>query len=97
MHVLALRVELHLPECRSLKAKRAVLKPIVDGSRRRFSVAVAETGHQNSWQRAQIAVAAVSGRASHATEVIDEVERFIWSFPDAHVMSADRYWLEVDS
>ena len=96
MHVLALRVELHLPECRSLKAKRAVLKPIVDGSRRRFGVAVAETAHQNTWQRAQVGAAAVSSSATHATEVIDEVERFIWSFPDAHVLSTDRYWLETD-
>ena len=96
MHVLALSVELHLPECRSLKAKRAVIKPIIDGARRRYGVAIAETAHQNSWQRAQIAAAAVAGSTAHVTDVIDEVERFIWSFPDAHVMSSDRYWLETD-
>ncbi len=39
MHVLALAVELHLPECRSLKAKRSVLKPITEGARRRYNVA----------------------------------------------------------
>ena len=79
-----------------MKAKRAVLKPMIDGSRRRFSVAIAETAHQNTWQRAQVAAVAVSSSATHVTEVIDEVERFIWSSPDAHVMSADRYWLEAD-
>jgi uncharacterized protein YlxP (DUF503 family) len=96
MHVLALSVELHLPECRSLKAKRATLKPIIEGARRRYGVAVAETAHQNTWQRSQVAVAVVSGSASHATEVMDEVERYIWSCPDAHVLSTDRYWLEAD-
>jgi uncharacterized protein YlxP (DUF503 family) len=96
MHVLALSVELHLPECRSLKAKRATLKPIIEGARRRYGVAIAETAHQNTWQRSQVAAAVVSGSASHATEVIDEVERFIWSCPDAHVLSTDRYWLEAD-
>ncbi len=96
MHVLALSVELHLSDCRSLKAKRSVLKPVVEGARRRYGVAVAETDHQNTWQRATIGVAAVSGTASHAQEVIDEVERFIWSFPDLHVLSATRTWMELD-
>lgn len=96
MHVLALSVEFHLSDCRSLKAKRSALKPVVEGARRRFGVAVAETDHQNTWQRATIGVAAVSGTAGHAQEVIDEVERFIWSFPDLHVLSTTRTWMEFD-
>ena len=96
MHVLALAVELHLPECRSLKAKRSVLKPITEGARRRFGVAVAETDHQNTWQRASVGVAAVGATASHAQDVIDEVERFIWSFPTVHVLSTNRSWMEID-
>lgn len=95
MHVLALAVELHLPECRSLKAKRSVLKPVIEGSRRRFAVAVAETDHQNTWQRATVGVVAVAGTARHAEEVIDEVERFIWSFPTLHVLSSSRTWMEI--
>ena len=73
MFVLALSVELHLPECRSLKAKRSVLKPVTEGARRRYNVAVAETDHQNTWQRASVGVAAVGATASHAQDVIDEV------------------------
>ena len=96
MFVLALSVELHLPECRSLKAKRSVLKPVTEGARRRYNVAVAETDHQNTWQRAAIGVAAVSATAHHAEEVIDEVERFIWSFPNLQVLSAARSWMEID-
>ncbi|MCB1004365.1 MAG: DUF503 domain-containing protein [Acidimicrobiales bacterium] len=96
MHVLALSVELHLPECRSLKAKRSVLKPVTEGARRRFGVAVAETAHQNTWQRAAVGVAVVSATPRHAEEVIDEVERFIWSHPDVQVLSATRSWMEVD-
>ncbi len=96
MHVLALAVELHLPECRSLKAKRSVLKPVTEGARRRFGVAVAETGHQNTWQRAAVGVAAVGATAAHTQDVIDEVERFIWSFPNVHVLSATRSWMEID-
>ena len=96
MHVLALAIELHLPACQSLKEKRAVLRPVVDGVRNRFPVAVAETAHQDMWQRAEIGVAAVSGSAKIAREIIDDVERFVWSFPELDVLEARRFWTEED-
>ncbi len=96
MHVLALAVDLHLPACRSLKAKRSTLRPIVDGTRARFPVAVAETAWQDTWQRAQLGVAAVSSSAKLAQEIVDDVERFVWSFPDIEVIDVRRHWLEED-
>ncbi len=95
MYVLALDVDLHLPECRSLKAKRAVLRPIVEGVRRRFRVAVAEVEHQDQWQRARLGVATVGASEHHARDVIDEVERWIWSQPGVDVLSMDRSWVET--
>ena len=94
MHVLAMTIDLHLPQCRSLKEKRAVVRPVVDGIRNRFAVAVAETGYQDLLQRAEIGVATVSSSAKLATEVVDEVERFVWSFPEVEVLSMHRNWLE---
>ena len=46
--------DLHLPACHSLKEKRGVLKPLTSGLRRTLNVSVAETGHQDLWQRAEI-------------------------------------------
>jgi uncharacterized protein YlxP (DUF503 family) len=96
VHVLALTVELHLPQCHSLKEKRAVLSSMTDGARRRFAVAAAETDHQDTWQRAQLGFASVSGSPGHASDVIDEVERFVWSFPEVEVVELRRDWMEVD-
>lgn len=73
-----------------------MLKSMTDGARRRYSVAASETDHQDSWQRAELGFAAVSGSTSHAAEVIDEVERFVWSFPESEVVEVGRNWLEVD-
>jgi uncharacterized protein YlxP (DUF503 family) len=94
VHVLALAVDLRLPGCRSLKEKRAVLRPVVDGIRARFTVAVAETDHQDRWQRAEIGVATVSSTPRVARAVVDDVERFIWSFPEVEVLEMRRFWLE---
>lgn len=92
-----MQVDLHIGECRSLKAKRAVLKPIIEGAKRRFGVACAEVAGENTWQRASIGVAIVSNSVHHAEDVIDEVERFIWSMPEVQVLRADRHWLEHES
>ena len=94
MHVLALAVELHIPTCHSLQEKRAVLRPLLDGLRNRHPVAVAEVGYQDSWQRSRIGLAAVSGSATLVAQIIDDAERFIWSFPEFDVINADRSWLE---
>jgi uncharacterized protein YlxP (DUF503 family) len=93
---LALVIELHLPVCLSLKEKRAVLRPVLVGTRARFPVAVAETDHQDTWQRAAIGVAAVSASAKVAQQIVDDVERFVWSFPELEVLEARRHWLEED-
>ena len=45
--------------------------------RARFEVSVAEVAHQNTWQRATLAVAYVSADARHANEVVSKAMDFI--------------------
>jgi hypothetical protein len=94
--VLALAVEVHLADAQSLKQKRGVVRSLVDGARARFGVAAAEVGFQDQWQRARLGFAAVSGSSQHAVEVIDSVDRFVWSHPEIHVVESERTWLEVE-
>lgn len=96
MHVLALRVELRIPVADSLKAKRSAITPIIEGARRRYQVAASEIEAQDTWTYAALGFVAVSGSAGHTTEVIDEVERFVWSFPEVEVVDTLRSWLEED-
>ena len=53
-------VELHLPDVDSLKSKRHVLKGLKQRVRARFECSVAEVDHQDTWQRATLAIAYVS-------------------------------------
>ncbi len=92
MHVGVVLVELHIPASRSLKEKRAVVKPIVEGLRQRFALSVAEVAFQDKWQRALIGFAVVSGTYAHAAEVVDAAERWVWSRPDILVSSFDTRW-----
>lgn len=96
MHVCGLEVELHLPDSGSLKAKRAVVRHLVEVPKHRFGVAAAEVGHQDSWQRARLGYAAVSGSPAQVEQVLDRVERFVWSHPEVAVLRTDRAWLDDD-
>jgi uncharacterized protein len=89
-------VDLRIPLSHSLKEKRAVVKPILEGARRRYSVAAAEVGHQDRWQRAALGFAAVGPDAGVVADVLNHVERFVWSFPEAEVLDATVGYAEVD-
>lgn len=94
MHAAAVCFDLHIPESRSLKDKRAVIRPVLDGLRHRFKVSVAEVDHRDRWQRAAIGVALVAGSEKQLREVLDDIERFISARPGVEVVGADISWLE---
>src|SRR3954454_4914895 len=96
MFVAALAFELHLPDVHSLKEKRAIVKPVLEGARHRHHVSAAEVGHQEAWQRASLGFAVVSSSERQAVTVLDELERFVWSVPEVEVLAGDRHWMEVD-
>ncbi len=96
LHACALTMDLHVPESGSLKAKRAVVKHVVETCKSRFGVAAAEVGYHDRWQRTELGFAAVAGSQSHVEEVLDTVERFVWSHPEVEVLAGDRFWLESE-
>ena len=78
MVVALLRIELHFPDARSLKDKRMVLRRIKDRLKP-FNAGVAETDHQDLWQRAELGVVTVATDDRHAEQVLqsvlDEIDR----------------------
>lgn len=85
MHVGLLRVTLHIPAAHSLKDRRAVVRRAVERTRARFNVSVAEVGDSNHWQRAQIAVTAVSGDKALLEELLSKCTSTIANAGDAMV------------
>lgn len=77
MRAAALRVELHLPTPQSLKQKRAVLRPLIEGLRRIGSYSVAEVDHHDSWQRAAIGVAIAAPDGRSMAMQISKLRRYL--------------------
>ncbi len=90
MHVGVCHLTLHLAGNRSLKGKRRVVRSVCDRLRHRFRVSVAEVGGQDTWQMANIGIAAVSGDASVARDGIEKAisytEEYLY---DVQILEAD--------
>jgi hypothetical protein len=69
--------ELHLSGCQSLKDKRRILKSLKDRLHQRFNVSVAETGHQDRWQLAELACCVVATDRRQAESVLTAVSEAV--------------------
>jgi len=61
-------LEIHIPDARSLKDKRQVLRSLKDRLRGHFNVAVAELDHQDLWQRSVVGVVGISADDQHLSQ-----------------------------
>lgn len=97
MHAVAVRFELFVPESRSLKDKRALVRPIIDGLRHKVKVSVAEVDHHDTWQRAAVAVALVAESMHRLQELLQIVERQIAFAPGVELLDVETAWLDPES
>ena len=86
MRVGILRVELQVPDSRSLKDKRRPLKSLIERLQNRFQCAVAEVDHHDLHQRAAIGIAVVADDGSHLAQRLQTVRGFVEGNPDMRVL-----------
>jgi uncharacterized protein YlxP (DUF503 family) len=76
-------------DSRSLKAKRAYVRPVI-AALQRLDVAAAEVGNVELHGRAEFGVAVVARDSHHVTEVLDSCERLIAGRPELELLSSQR-------
>ncbi len=70
-------IELHFPDAGSLKSKRKELSSIKAQLHGRLGAAVAETEHQDLWQRATLTASLTGGSLRVLSAAADELERWV--------------------
>ncbi len=85
-------IELHVPDSGSLKTKRQSLRSLKDRIRSRFNVSVAEVDNNDLWQKASLAVAAVSNDKSHLNQTLDHVLNMVRAVPELSLLD---YHIEI--
>jgi uncharacterized protein YlxP (DUF503 family) len=69
--------ELFLPESRSLKDKRMVLRSVKAQLQNRVACSIAEVDHHDVWQRTRLTLACVAREAGDAVSLLDQAERWL--------------------
>jgi len=87
-----LRMVLFVQDAHSLKDKRRVLKGIKDRVHNKFRVSVAEVGHHDVWQTAELGFACVGNERRHVNSVLSNVVGFVESNPQVRLID---YELEL--
>ena len=81
--VCLLEIHLHFPDNGSLKGKRKELSSLKEQLRHRFGASVAETNHQDLWQRATLSAALVGRDVHSVDEAAAKLTRYVESrFPE---------------
>ncbi len=93
MQIGTLVLTLQLAEGNSLKDKRQVIKSLVETTRRKFNVSVAEIAELNSWRRAVIGIAVVSNKRTYCNQVLDKVLDYVESHPEFDVAGVEMEFL----
>ena len=70
-----------IPESRSLKDKRSVIRGIKDRAINRMNVSVAEVGEQDVWNFSEMAFVTVSATREVVQKRISEISEFLRSDP----------------
>ncbi len=90
-----LRIRLRLP-ARSLKEKRAIVKPVVERLRHRFNAAVAEAGDLDARDAATVMVAVLAPDAAHAARQLQTIARAVEGWrPDAVIADIETELISV--
>jgi uncharacterized protein YlxP (DUF503 family) len=69
--------ELFLPQSRSLKDKRMVVRSVKAQLANRVGCAIAEVDPHGVWQRARLTLACVAREARETERLLDEAERWL--------------------
>ena len=90
------RFDLRIPGVRSLKQKRHGVQGLMAALRQAFPVSVAEVDHQDLWQRATLAVAAVGADQHHLRRVMQAVGTRVDAWAEVEVIDRELQLLWPD-
>lgn len=73
MTTLSAKLTFQIYDARSLKDKRQIRRSLLDKTRHKFNVSVAEVATQDAHQTLTIGIAVVAGEYAHAQKMLDEI------------------------
>ncbi len=71
------QITIHIPDSKSLKHKRYVIKSIIARVKNKFNVSIAEIDSLDLWQKSTLGIVCVNTDSRHANETLSKVVNLI--------------------
>jgi len=91
MYVLSAKLVFYITHANSLKDKRQISRSLIEKTRQRYNVAVAEVDTQDIHRTLSLGIAVTSGDMTHAQKCLDEVIRFMEMNEEAELMEIEEF------
>ena len=93
MIVCLINIRLHLFSVHSLKEKRGIIKSLMDKTRHKFHLSVAEVGDHDIWQSSQVGIALVGNSKVLLEREMTKILDFIEESAQAEIVAvAHEFW-----
>lgn len=93
MHILLIKINLHIPLAHSLKEKRREIKSLKDRLSSRFNASVAEIDALDKWQQAVLGVCMISNDKSYLDKQFGLIETIVFEYTELELIDMKREWL----
>ena len=93
MHILLIKINLHIPNAHSLKEKRREIKSLKDRLSNRFNASVAEVEALDKWQQAVLGVCIISNDKSYLDKQFSLIETIVHEYTELELIDMQREWL----
>ena len=93
MHILLIKINLHIPHAHSLKEKRREIKSLKDRLSSRFNASVSEIDALEKWQHAVIGVCIISNDRSYLDKQYGLIETMVLEYSELELINMQREWL----
>ena len=90
--IVALECSFVIFEGQSLKAKRSIVRPMIDKIRARYNVSIAEIDHQDLWQRATFLLVAASASRQAAEKEVRRASRVLESSHEWELIEEELFY-----
>ena len=82
-------IVLRIHDCRSLKEKRRIVKPIIRQIQNRFNVSVAEVGAQDIYKKSEVGFSLVGSDRRTVNSKIDKIFNMVENLGLAEVVNSE--------
>ncbi len=93
MHIGTLTIVARMHDTQSLKDKRQIIKSVIETTRQKFNISIAEVDDLDQWRKATLGVAFVSNDKQHVNRVLDKVLDTLESNP---LLDVGEVEMEID-